>query len=102
VVTGMSIVRIHHYEVSAGDLDEFLTRRATLIETVQRAYPGLVATRLTRLEDGSYTDAWQWKSLDDMVAALPAAGSAQAQAAMSLTKDATAANGEVVDERTFS
>jgi Antibiotic biosynthesis monooxygenase len=101
MVMTMSVVRIHRYRVPAGDLDEFLARRAALIEGVRRAYPGLIATRLTRLEDETYTDAWHWKTMQDMVAALPAAGSAEAAAAMSLTKDASAGNGEVVDERVF-
>lgn len=95
----MAVVRMHHYSVDPADLEELLARRATLISTVRAAYPGLAQTLLTRLEDGSYRDAWRWVSADRMTAAFPAASLPEAQAAMSLTRDATAVNGEIVDER---
>jgi hypothetical protein len=90
---------MHHYRVDPADLDELLARRATLISAVRAAYPGLAQTLLTRLDDGSYQDAWRWDSAEQMKAAGPAASLPQAQAARSLTRDATAVNGEIVDER---
>src|SRR2546430_412357 len=53
------------------DLDELLARRATLISAVRAAYPGLAQTLLTRLDDGSYQDAWRWDSAEQMKAAGP-------------------------------
>lgn len=92
-------VRTHHYRVDPADFDEFAAKRATLIATVRASYPGLAEARLTRLDDGTYTDAWRWESAEQMRAAFPAMSLAEASAAMALTRDATAQNGEIVDER---
>jgi len=81
-------------------LTQLLARRAEVIAAIRAAHPGLTQTRLTRLEDGTYTDAWRWDSAEQMQAALAAAPDfPQARAAMSLTRDATAVNGEIIDER---
>jgi hypothetical protein len=96
----MSVVRIHRYSVDAANLEELISRRAALIAGIRAAHAGLVETRLTRLDDGTYTDAWRWTSAEQMqlaLAGLPAFP--QARDAMSLTRDATAQNGEIIDER---
>jgi hypothetical protein len=96
----MSVVRIHRYSVDPANLEKLISRRATLIASLRTVHPGLVETRLTRLEDGTYTDAWRWNSAEQMQAAfvdLPAFP--EAREAMSLTRDATAQSGEIVDER---
>jgi hypothetical protein len=98
-VIAMSVVRMHTYRVADADLREFLDRRAVLIARVRADHPGLAETRLTRLEDGSYTDTWRWDSSPQLAAAFPAAGSPEATSAMAPTSDATAVNGEIVDER---
>ena len=86
----MAVSRTHRYSVDPTDLDELIARRAELIAAIRAAHPGLSEARLTRLEDGSFTDVWRWDSAEQMQAA---------QAAMSLTRDATAIDGEIVDER---
>lgn len=95
----MAVVRTHHYTIDPADLDELLARRAALIESVRAAYPGLSGTRLTRMEDGSYTDAWSWDSAAQMQAALPATEHPEARASLAMVSDYTADYGEVVDER---
>lgn len=96
----MSVVRIHRYTVDPANLGELLARRATLIANIRAAHPGLVETRLTQIEDGTYTDAWRWNSAEQMQAALAALPAfPEVRAAMSLTRDATAHMGEIVDER---
>jgi phage tail protein X len=95
----MAVVRTHHYSVDPADLDDLLTQRAGLIEAVRAAYPGLASTRLTRLEDGSYTDAWCWDTAAQLQAALPATELSAAHAAMTLVRDYTATYGEIIDER---
>jgi len=90
----MALVRTHHYTVDPADLPELLARRAAVIAAVRAAHPGLSHTRLTRLDDGTFTDAWRWDT-----AALAAMPIPEARAAMSLTRDATAQDGEIVDER---
>jgi len=96
----MPVVRIHHYRVEADRLDALLAQRATLIDGIRRANPGLTETRLTRLEDGSYSDTWRWESAEQMLAAIGASqGFPLVDATMALTQDATAETGEIVDER---
>jgi hypothetical protein len=95
----MAVVRTHHYTIDPADLPEFLARRAAVIAAIRAAHPGLSHTRLTRLDDGAYTDAWRWDTAGQMRAALAAMPIPEARAAMSLTRDATAADGEVIDER---
>jgi hypothetical protein len=79
--------------------DALATLRTALVAAIRAAYPGLAEVRLTRLEDGSYTDSWRWDSAAQMQSAFPATALPEAQAAMALTHDYTASYGEVIDER---
>ena len=96
----MADIRIHRYAVDPADYKEFLARRETLIATFRVDHPGLVETRLIRLEDGTFVDTWRWKSPEQMQAAGEAAhGFPEVAAAMSLVRDRTSDDGEIVDER---
>ena len=95
----MSVVRMHTYRVADEVLPEFLERRAALIASIRTEHPNLAEARLTKLEDGSYSDTWRWNSFPEMAAAFPAAQSPAAVATMSLTTDGSAVNGEILDER---
>ncbi|MDR8408241.1 hypothetical protein MTP10_05780 [Nonomuraea sp. 3-1Str] len=96
----MSVVRSHRYSVAEADLEEFLARRSSLIATVREGHTGLTHAVLIRLEDGSYTDTWHWETGAQMGAALAAIPTfPEAPLTMALTKDGTALNGQVVDER---
>jgi len=96
----MTVVRAHIYTIAPADLDELIAQRATLIDAIRAAHPGLTAARLVRLEDGTYSDTWHWDTPEHMSAAFAALpGIPQARATMSLTKDNTAQNGRLIDER---
>ena len=96
----MPVVRIHRYSVDPADLGDLLDRRIRLIDAIRMAHPGLAATRLTRLPDGTFDDTWYWETAEDMEVALAAIGSfPEARAAMSLTKGNVVQNGVVVSER---
>ena len=96
----MTFVRTHHYSVGPADVNELLTRRASLIDAVRAAHPDLTMTRLTRLADGTYSDIWYWETSEAMEAALAAIGDFPgAPGTMSLTKGHVAQNGEVICER---
>jgi hypothetical protein len=96
----MAVVRVHHYSVDEADYEEFLKRRAAVIDAIRADHPGLSKTTLIKLEDGTYTDTWRWGSPAQMGAAFGAAATvAEIGPAMSLTKDGTAVNGEIIDER---
>ncbi len=95
-----AVSRTHRYSVDPANLDELITRRAALISAIREAHPGLSEARLTRLEDGTFTDVWRWDTAEQMQAAQ--AGMArfpQARDAMALTKDRTSLDGEIIDER---
>ena len=51
------------------------------------------------MEDGTFTDTSRWDSAGQMHAAPAAMPIPEARAAMSLTRDATADDGETIDER---
>ncbi|HEV2780046.1 MAG TPA: hypothetical protein VGX25_11690 [Actinophytocola sp.] len=96
----MAVLRMHRYSVDPADLDELIKRRAALIEALRAADYKLIHTRLTRLEDGTFSDVWVWDSVETMKAVgadLP--NFPQAAAALSLTRDRTDIDGEIVDER---
>lgn len=96
----MAVVRMHRYTVEPARLQELLTRRAAVIAAIRAAHSGLSETRLIRLEDGSFTDIWQWDSAEQMRAAGAAAPAhPEVAAAMSVPVDATAQNGELIDAR---
>lgn len=96
----MSAVRTHTYTVDPADLEEFLARRASLIGTVRETHPGLTSTVLVRLDDGTYTDTWHWHDGEQLGAALAAIPTfPEAPLTMALTKDGTARNGVVIDQR---
>jgi hypothetical protein len=98
--TDMANVRIHRYNVDPADIEELLARRAALITAIRTAHPGLIEARLIRLENGTFVDAWCWDSAEQMQAALAEAPTfPEVGAAMSLTRDRTAEDGEIVDER---
>ncbi len=95
----MTVVRQHHYTVNPSDLDDHLARRAKAINAIRAGHPGLVRTRLTRLEDGTYTDTWDWDTTEHMGAAFAAAREIpEIGPAMALVQDNQAQSGEVVDE----
>ena len=94
----IAVVRVHTYGVEPKNLAEFLTRRTAVIDLIRAAHPGLVATRLIRLEDGSYTDLWSWESMPAMAAAFPLAQSPEAAAAWSLTSNSSASTGELITD----
>ena len=97
----MADIRIHRYSVDdPNDLEELLARRAELISAIRVEHPGLVETRLVRLEDGTLIDVWRWRSAEEMQAASEAAPTfPEVRAARSLTRNATSEDGEIVDER---
>ena len=71
-----------------------------MIAAIRADHPGLAEARLIRLEDGTFVDAWRWDSAEQMQAALAAAPTyPEVPAAMSLTRERTAEDGEIVDER---
>ena len=95
----MANYRIHRYIVDPADVDDLRARRAALIDAIRAVFPGLIETRLIRLEDGTFIDAWRWDSAEHMHAALAAAPFPEAGPAWSLTREVSSDDGVIVDER---
>ena len=95
----MADIRIHRYSVDPANRDELLARRTDLITAMRAKHPGLTDTRLVDLSNGAFIDIWRWASATEMQAALAdIAAIPEARAAMSLTRDATSEDGDVLDE----
>jgi len=96
----MTDIRVHRYQVEPERLDEFVARRAELIGAMRAKHPGLAETRLIDLGDGNYIDTWRWDTPAQMGAAFAdVANIPEAHAAMSLTQNASAEDGSVIDAR---
>jgi len=96
----VAVVRIHRYSVDPADFDELIVRRAALVDAMRTKHPGLAETRLIKLDDSTYIETWRWDSAEQMEAALEDAPSfPEVAAAMSLVRDRSAEDGEIVDER---
>jgi hypothetical protein len=67
---------------------------------MRERHPGLTETRLIRLDGDTFIDTWRWASAEEMQAAFGSVPDMpEVPAAMSLTRDASNEDGEVVDER---
>jgi hypothetical protein len=96
----MTDIRVHRYQVEPARRDEFLARRAELIAAMRTKHPGLIETRLIDLGDSNYIDTWRWNSSAEMEAAFAdRANIPEVPAAMSLTQNASADDGSLIDER---
>jgi quinol monooxygenase YgiN len=96
----MTAVRTHTYRIDPDNIERLLTQRANLIAGIRAANPGLLEARLTRHEDGTYTDVWRWESAEQMTAALAASAAFPlVGATLALAHDASVQNGEIIDER---
>jgi hypothetical protein len=96
----MSVIRMTRFVVQPADVELMLDRRADLISAVRAAYPGLTEARLARLDDQTWIDMWCWDSAASVQTALAGAPALpEAAPAFSLTRDATAEQADIVDER---
>ena len=94
----MPDVRIHRYAVAPADLDEFLVRRAALIRAVRVEHPGLVDARLIRLRQHLHRHVAMALRRGTCRRQSPRAwgSAAGVRAAMSLTRDASSEDGEII------
>jgi len=53
----MAAIRIHQLHHRPVDTQQWLARRATVINAIRAGHPGLIETRLIRPEDGTFLDA---------------------------------------------
>ncbi|WP_199434159.1 hypothetical protein [Qaidamihabitans albus] len=94
----MTIIRITRFGAAPSvDTDALLARRTALISTIRASYSGLLDTRLTRAEDGTWVDIWHWDSADSAMT-VAQAGLPEAAAAFAVTTNATVEQAEIIDE----
>lgn len=95
----MAILRTIRFTTDPAQAAAMQTARTALIAATRERFDGLTATRLTRLEDGTWIDHWRWESAAHMqraldnVATIPGAGEAFA-----LVADPHPEVAEIVDE----
>lgn len=96
----MAMIRTARFTTDAAQADEMLARRAELIRVVRAAFPGLTEARLARLTEARWVDIWRWESAASMrVATAGAHDLPETAAAFALTRNLTAEDAEVIDER---
>jgi hypothetical protein len=96
----MAMIRTARFTTDAAQAGEMLARRAELIRVVREAFPGLTEARLARLGEDSWVDIWRWESAASMQTATAGAHDLpETAAAFALTRNLTAEDAEVIDER---
>lgn len=96
----MAVLRLARFTIDPADTEEMLTRRAAMVAAIRDAFPGLVETRLGKVDDQTWIDLWRWQSVGSAQAATAAASTIpQAAAALALTKDMSIEHAELVEER---
>lgn len=98
----MAVLRIDRFVINPHDASELVNRRNALVAAVKDAVPGLLETRLVRVDDSRWMDMWRWDTLANAQAAASraqAGGFPQAAAAFELTRDVVTEFTEIVDER---
>jgi heme-degrading monooxygenase HmoA len=96
----MTVARFARFHVEPTDADEMITRRAALVAAIRQRFPGLIETRLGRLDERTWIDVWHWESLAHLQRALEGGPAiAEAPAVFALTQELSTEDADIVDER---
>ncbi len=94
----MSVIRVVRFNADPERVDELVARRSDLIEVIRACCPGLIDTRLGRLDESIWMDQWRWETSEQMEAGMAAAaGNPAAAAAFELVDSPRAEVVEVVE-----
>lgn len=69
----MAVIRTVRYTTDPNDATEMVAARGRVVTATRESYPGLVAARLSRIDEQTWSDAWHWESAEQMHAAVNAA-----------------------------
>jgi hypothetical protein len=67
----MTIVRLDRFKADPAHVNELIGRRNALLAAVKQATPGLIRARLTRVDDQTWIDMWEWDTREHSQAAIP-------------------------------
>jgi hypothetical protein len=96
----MAVLRITRFELDPARTDEMIERRATLLDALRDAFPGMGDSRLSRIDDRTWIEITQWESADHLAAALENGPAMPSAAALfSIITNATAENADLVAVR---
>ena len=98
----MAVLRIDRFVINPNDATELVNRRNALVAAVRDAVPGLLESRLVKVDDSHWIDMWRWDNLASARAAASraqAGGFPEAAAAFELASDVVTEFTEIVDER---
>src|SRR3954453_18658069 len=95
----MALIRTTRFTADPADADLVLERRRQLITAVRKQFAGPTETRLVRLDERTWVDAWRGDSPEILTAALAGAPDLpEAAAAFAVTHDVSAEQGDLVAE----
>ena len=78
----MSAFELARYRVDPARADELQERWPAAVAAIRERVPGLVRANLTRLDDSTWVDVWEWESMDAATRAAAEAPSISEAAAM--------------------
>lgn len=94
----MTVARFARFQTEPAVIDEMLAKRAALIDAIRQRFPGLVETRLGRLDERTWIDVWHWESGAHLQRALEGGPTiAEAPAVFALTQNLTTEDAEIVE-----
>jgi hypothetical protein len=95
----MAIIRTTRFTADPADAEVVLERRRNLLEVLRAKFSGPAETRLIRVDERTWVDMWRWDSAETLNAALAGAPQLpEAAAAFAIARDASAEQGDVIDE----
>lgn len=93
----MTVARFARFQTELDVVDEMITKRAALIDAIRQRFPGLLETRLGRLDERTWIDVWHWESGAHLRRALEGGPTiAEAPAVFALTQNLTTEDAEIV------
>lgn len=94
----MTVARFARFQTEPAAVDEMITKRAALIDAIRQRFPGLVETRLGRLDERTWIDVWHWESDAHLQRALEGGPTiAEGPAVFALTQNLTTEDAEIVE-----
>jgi hypothetical protein len=98
----MAVLRIDRFVIDPRNASELINRRNALVAAVRDAVPGLLESRLVKVDESHWIDMWRWDTRANAQAAASRAQAGefpQAAAAFELARDVVTEFTEIVDER---
>lgn len=95
----MTVARFARFHTEPAAAEEMIAKRGALIAAIRKRFPGLIETRLGRLDERTWIDVWHWESLEHLQRALEGGPTiSEAPAVFALTQELSTEDVEIIDE----